>query len=95
MVRGRLGIDKFEVTSKLVKEAFVVAIEELILIEPLKSETLSDPGKKSCLFFDNEFKQVFKFLILDVVRELSGIDMSEVTTKLVKEAFAVAMNNIN
>ena len=73
----KLAAVKFPVTSKLVKEPFVVAIEELKLIQPFKIETLFEPDKLSCILFDNEFKQVFKFVILDIVRELSGIDNDE------------------
>ena len=84
MVRELSGIDNFEVTSKLVKEAFFVAIEELKLIEPLINETLSGSDILSCLLFDNGCKEVFKFVIINIVRELPGIDNFEVTSKLVK-----------
>ena len=88
MVRELPGIDKFEVTSKLVKGAFVVAIEEFKLIEPLKNETLFEPDKLSCWLFDNEFKPVFKFVIFNFVRELSGIDNVEVANMLVDISFS-------
>ena len=76
------------------KEAFAVAIEELKLIEPLKNVNWSESDKSSCLLFDDEFNHWFKIWIFNMVRELSGIENFEVTSKLVKRAFVVAIKEL-